>query len=96
MYLVLTYTMTRQIGWYEYFANWDFTGTQTAPVSTWYSRMPDGTSLFDSDVGQEYLENVRSRETIWRLFFNAESSDCFTPAYEWHDGQEHVRIWRVE
>ncbi len=96
MYLVLTYTMTRQIGWYEYFANWDFTGTQTVPVSTWYSRMPDGTSLFDSDVGQEYLENVRSRETIWRLFFNAESSDCFTPAYEWHDGQEHVRIWRVE
>ena len=96
MYLVLTYTMTRQIGWYEYFANWDFTGKQRAPVSTWYSRTPDGTSIFDEGTGQEFLENVRAKETIWRLFFNAETSSRFTPAYEWHDGQEHVRIWRVE
>ncbi len=96
MYLVLTYTMTRQIGWYEYFANWDFTGRQWAPVSTWYSRTPDGTSIFDEGPGQEFLENVRAKETIWRLFFNAETSSRFTPAYEWHDGQEHVRIWRVE
>ncbi len=96
MYLVITYTMTRQIGWYEYFANWDFTGRQRAPVSTWYSRTPDGTSVFDEGRGQEYLENVRAKETIWRLFFDAETSVRFTPAYEWHDGQEHVRVWRVE
>lgn len=96
IYLVITYTMTRQIGWYEYFANWDFTGQQRAPASTWYSRTPDGTSIFDEGAGQEYLENVRAKETIWRLFFDAETSARFTPAYEWHDGQEHVRIWRVE
>ena len=96
MYLVITYTMTRQIGWYEYFANWDFTGKQRAPASTWYSRTPDGTSVFDEGEGAEYLENVRSKEAMWRLFFNAETSIRFTPAYEWHDGQEHVRIWRVE
>ena len=96
MYLVLTYTMTRQIGWYEYFANWDFTGRQRPPVSTWYSRTPDGTSVFDEGEGAEYLENVRSKEAMWRLFFNAETSSRFTPVYEWHDGQEHVRVWRVE
>ncbi len=96
MYLVITYTMTRQIGWYEYFANWDFTGKQWPPASTWYSRTPDGTSVFDEGEGAEYLANVRSKEAMWRLFFNAETSVRFTPAYEWHDGQEHVRIWRVE
>ena len=95
-YLVLSYTMTRQIGWYEYFANWDFTGTQKTPSATWYSRMPDGTSVFDSESGQGFLENVRSKETIWRLFFNAEQSDYFSPMVEWHDGLEHVRVWRVE
>lgn len=95
-YLVLTLTMTKQIGWYEYFANWDFTGTQNVPASTWYSRMPDGTSVFEEGAGQDYLENVRSKETIWRLFFNAEKNECFTPMYEWHDGLEHVRVWRVE
>ena len=95
-YLVLTYTMTRQIGWYEYYAGWDFTGRQAKPSSTLYTYTPSGTPLFRSEEGQEYMESVRGKEMMWRLFFNAERTDCFTPAFEWHDGLEHVRIWKVE
>ena len=95
-YLVLTYTMTQQIGWYEYFANWDFTGRQPLPSSTLYSYTPDGTPLFDTQDGQAYLSGVRGQEALWELFFNAKRTPCFTPAYEWHDGLEHIRIWRVE
>ena len=95
-YLVITYTMTRQIGWYEYFGGWDFSGDRAMPRSTYYSYTPEGTPVFDTAEGMEYLNNVRGREMMWRLFFDAEQTDCFTPAFEWHDGLEHVRIWRVE
>ena len=95
-YLILTYTMTQQIGWYEYFANWDFTGQQPLPSSTYYSYLPEGTPLFDTQEGQDYLKNVRGQEALWELFFNAKQTPCFTPAFEWHDGLEHVRVWRVE
>ena len=95
-YLIITYTMTRQIGWYEYFGGWDFSGDRAMPRSTYYSYTPEGTPVFDTAEGMEYLNNVRGREMMWRLFFDAEQTDCFTPAFEWHDGLEHVRIWRVE
>ena len=95
-YLVLTYTMTQQIGWYEYFANWDFSGQQPLPSSTLYSYTPEGTPLFDTQEGQTYLADVRGQGALWELFFNAKQTPCFTPAFEWHDGLEHVRIWRVE
>ncbi len=95
-YLILTYTMTKQLGWYEYYADWDFTGTQELPDATWYSYMPDGTPVFLTEKGQEYLEEKRADEIMWRLFFNAEENPYFIPAFEWHDGVEHVRIWRVK
>ena len=95
-YLILTFTMTRQIGWYEYYANWDFTGKQELPAITMYSYTPDGTPVFNTKEGQEYLNNVRGNEAMWRLFFDAEKTSCYTPAFEYHDGVEHVRIWRVE
>ena len=94
-YLVITYTMTKMIGWFEYYSDWDFTGTQPLPDATWFSYMPDGTPLFMTDEGQQYLGETRSGETMWRLFFNAEENPCFIPEYEWHDGVEHVRIWKV-
>ncbi len=94
-YLILTYTMTRQIGWYEHYAEWDFTGSQPLPATSLFSYTPEGTPLFRTEEGQDYLEQVRGREAIWRLFFNGEKTPCFTPAFEWHDGLEHVRIWRV-
>ncbi|MCR5137313.1 MAG: hypothetical protein K6C12_09475 [Oscillospiraceae bacterium] len=95
-YLIITYTMTRQIGWYEYFSGWDFTGKQSLPSATLYTYTPDGTPIFDTEAGQQYLDQLRGRETMWRLFFNAERSSRFTPVYEAHDGLEHVRVWRVE
>ena len=95
-YLVLTYTMTQQIGWYEYYANWDFTGTQALPAATLYSYTPSGTPLFNTESGEAYLDSIRGKETLWQLFFAAVQTPCFTPVYEWHDGLEHVRIWRVE
>lgn len=95
-YLLITYTMTCQIGWYEYYANWDFTGEQDRPSATLYSYTREGTPIFNTVKGQEYLDNVRGKETMWQLFFNAVSTPCFTPAFEWHDGLEHVRVWKVE
>ena len=95
-YLIITYTMTQQIGWYEYYSDWDFTGKQAMPAATLYSYTPEGTPLFNTDKGQTYLNSVRGKETMWQLFFAAARTDCFTPAYEWHDGLEHVRVWRVE
>ena len=95
-YLVLTYTMTRQIAWYEHYANWDFTGNQPRPDITVYSYTPEGQPIFASETGQEYLDSVRGNETIWQLFFNARKTPCFTPEFEWHDGLEHVRVWLVE
>ena len=95
-YLVITYTMTQQIGWYEYYSGWDFTGDQALPAATLYSYTPQGTPLFNTVGGQDYLNSVRGKETMWQLFFAAVQTPCFTPAYEWHDGLEHVRVWRVE
>ena len=95
-YLIITYTMTQQIGWYEYYAGWDFTGKQELPSATLYSYTPDGTPLFNTVEGLAYLDKTRGNEVMWRLFFNAEQTECFTPAFEWHDGLEHVRVWRVE
>ena len=96
IYLIITYTMTRQIGWYEYFSNWDFSGSQPVPNATLYSYTPEGTPLFNTEEGQEYLKGIRGKETMWELFFNAKKSPYFTPAFEWHDGTEHVRVWHVE
>ena len=95
-YLILTFSMTRLMGWYEYYANWDFTGKQQKPANTVYSYTPDGNPVFRSEKGQEYLSEVRDKEMLWRLFFNAEKSRYFTPAFEWHDRVEHVRLWKVE
>ena len=95
-YFIITYTMTRQIGWYEYYANWDFTGEQPLPSATLYDYTPDGTPLFNTEAGQAYLSSIRGKETMWELFFNAKKTPCFTPAFEWHDGLEHVRVWKVE
>ena len=95
-WLVITYTMTRQIGWYEYFSGWDFSGSQPVPNATLYSYTPEGTPLFNTEAGQAYLAGVRGKETMWELFFNAKKTPYFQPAFEWHDGMEHVRIWRVE
>ena len=95
-YLIITYSMTQQIGWYEYFSSWDFTGTQPLPSSTLYSYTPSGTPLFNTENGEAYLNGIRGQEMMWQLFFAAAQTPCFTPAFEWHDGLEHVRIWRVE
>ncbi len=95
-YLVLTYSMSQQIAWYEYFANWDFTGKQSKPNATIYSYTPEGIPIFDTQAGQKYLDTTRGNGLFWQLFFNARSTSRFTPAFEWHDGLEHVRVWLVE
>ena len=73
-----------------------FTGLQQRPRSTYYSYTPEGTPAFNTEQGMEYLKNVRGHEVMWRLFFDAEVMDGFTPAFESHDGIEHVRIWKVD
>lgn len=94
LYLVITNTMLRQLGWYEYYANWDFSGTSTTPAATSFDRMPDGTPLKLAPEGQALLEE-RAKETMWRLTVDPDSSDYFAPVFNMNDGVEHIRIWRV-
>ncbi len=86
-YLVLTYTMAKQTPMYEYYSDWDFTGTQIFPNDS------DDTSLTEGE--SEMLEKTREGYTMWRLFFELEETRFFTPVYECNDGVEGVRVWKI-
>ena len=94
-YLVLSRTMMLEMGWFEYFANWDFTGTARTPVSTLYNYTPEGYSITDSEEGRDYLDKVRSKETLWRLYFEGNGEDCFTLYFTADDGVQQVYVWKV-
>ncbi|MBR3328415.1 MAG: hypothetical protein IKG22_13930 [Atopobiaceae bacterium] len=93
-YLVITDSMLRRLGWYEYYADWDFTGTTPTPASTGYDRTPDGYALRGTSEGKELLKR-RSAETMWRLMLDKEDVDGFERVFDEDDGEETVCIWRV-
>jgi len=95
-YLVLTGKMMLQFGWFEYFANWDFTGTLPLPVSTLYNYTPDGYSISDSETGREYQERIRSEETLWHLALEGDGGDVFSLVFGENDGVESVQVWHVK
>lgn len=90
-YLVLTYTMTNQTTMYEFYSDWDFTGTQVSP----YSEKADDPQSKLSEVEKENLEKKRDGYTMWRLFFEVEDNPYFDPVYEYSDDIEGVRVWKV-
>ncbi len=90
-YLVLTYTMARQTTMYEFYSDWDFTGTQVSP----YSEEADDSSVELSESEKEELEKKRDGYTMWRLFFEVEDNPYFSPVYEYSDSLEGVRVWKV-
>lgn len=93
-YLVITDSMKRRLGWYEYYADWDFTGTTPTPASTGYDRTPDGYALHGTTQGKSLLKR-RKAETFWRLMIDDENIDGFERVFDEDDGEEHVCIWRV-
>ncbi|MCR5473598.1 MAG: dolichyl-diphosphooligosaccharide--protein glycosyltransferase subunit STT3 [Lachnospiraceae bacterium] len=89
-YLVLTYTMMVQTEWYEYYSDWDFTGTQ--PLPNEYNDSEDNAL---SKAEEEKLERIRGTYTMWRLFFDKEINPYFTQECEFYDGIEGIRIFKV-
>ena len=95
-YLVVTDLMLNQLGWIEYFGNWDFSGTAVYPRATFYSLMPDGTADINSeDEKARAFFNARTEETIWRLFFSGDGGTSFEKEFDASDGASHVQVWRV-
>ena len=100
IYLVLTRSMMDMLGWFEYYAGWDFEGGNTKPYATVHYVKADGTEIMDSAHMQEYFQN-RSQETIWRLFLdngvlnNGEKQSVFTKVYETSDPFQEVQIWKM-
>ncbi len=90
-YLVLTYTMAQQTAVYEYYSDWNFTGTQISPYSSEYSE-------YDVPLTEEEmykLNTKRERCVMWRLFFDLEDNNYFTPGFECNDGIEAVKVWKI-
>ena len=71
VYLTMYETMTEQLGFFEYYGNWDYDGENTVPVKTVHTSLPDGSddmSSTDTKV-QEFFEK-RQKEMLWRLYIS--------------------------
>ena len=94
VYLVLSNEMLLRLGWYEYYADWDFSGEATPPRATAFNKAWDGTPLQDSEEGKELLQR-RSGETMWRLLVDGKVDGAFARVFDEDDGVSHVRVWRI-
>ena len=97
IYLVLTSNMMNMLGWFEYYADWDFEGNNRRPLATVYYIKADGTEVMNSQQKdlQGYFKD-RSEETIWRLFLrDGEQQSVFTKVYETTDTFTNVQVWKV-
>ena len=93
-YLIISDMMMMQMGWFEYYAFWDFGGDNPPPLATSYRYTPDGYP-YNSPEGQSYMKRIRLGETIWRLYMNEEEDERFTLVYSGDDGVENLWMWRV-
>lgn len=93
-YLIITDTMMMEIGWYEYFAFWDFAGDNPVPRSTTLRYTPDGYP-YDSPEGQIYMDEIREDETIWRLYMEEIKDERFELVFSGEDASEGLWMWRV-
>ena len=74
VYLAMYETMTEQLGFFEYYGNWNYDGENTVPVKTVYTSLPDGSddmSSTDTAV-QEFFEK-RKKEMLWRLYISGDT-----------------------
>ena len=93
-YLIATDLMMMEIGWFEYYAGWDFAGDNPLPRSTTLRYTPEG-DPYDSPRGQAYMEEVRGPETLWRLYMEEEEDPRFELVFQGDDGTEGLMMWRV-
>ena len=94
-YVIITDTMLMQLGWFEYYRDWDYTGESPEPVYTVYDIKPDGTANLDmEDEKSKAYFAERAKETIWRLSFDGDGEDCFIQKVYIDDKVHEVQIWK--
>ena len=93
-YLIVTDTMMMQIGWFEYYAYWDFNGDNLIPRATTLRYTPEGYPI-DSMEGEEFMSKIRGGETLWRLYMDEEEDERFTVVFNRKDAVEGMWMWRV-
>ena len=96
IYLVLSSDMLQQLGWIEYYADWDFTGMTPAPIATMYNRNPHTGNTIESEAEEDisFFEQ-RKQELIWQLFFEETDLDVFQKTFEEDDTVRRVQIWKL-
>ena len=96
IYLVLSTEMLQELGWIEYYADWDFTGTTPLPAATMYNRNPHTGATTDSEAEEDisFFEQ-RKQELIWQLFFEEASQGIFQKVFDEDDTLRRVQIWKV-
>ncbi len=95
MYLVITNTMMRQTEVYEYYSNWDFTGTQIPPFASEDPGAGNELTEEEQEESERLFEEQRNDEVMWRLFVGLEDNPYFIPECEFYDGVEGIRVWRL-
>ena len=90
-YLVLSNTVVSGVERFDYYSNWDFTGTQAISYADDES---ENMTLVD-ETRQEVVSKGRFEDVMRRLFFDAEETIFFIPEYENYDGVERLRVWRI-
>ena len=96
IYLVLSTEMLQELGWIEYYADWDFTGTTPLPTATMYNRNPHTGATTDSEAEEDILFfEQRKQELIWQLFFEENGQDVFQKVFDEDDTIRRVQIWKV-
>ena len=96
IYLVLSTEMLQELGWIEYYADWDFTGTTPLPTATMYNRNPHtGSTIESEDENEKAFFEHRKQELIWQLFFEETSQGIFQKVFDEDDTLRRVQIWKV-
>ena len=97
VYVVLTSSMQDILGWFEYYAEWDFGGENPLPRASRWRMLRDGSGSIDSeDPAIQARFDLRRAGAFWRLWFDGDGGDRFTKVFDRDDGVTRVQLWRVE
>ena len=97
VYVVLASSMQDILGWFEYYAEWDFGGENPLPQASRWRTLRDGSGSIDSDdPAIQARFDLRRAGTFWRLWFDEDGGGRFTRVFDQNDGVTRVQLWRVE
>ena len=97
VYVVLTSSMQDILGWFEYYAEWDFGGENPLPRASRWRMLRDGSGSIDSeDPAIQARFDLRRAGTFWRLWFDEDGGAYYTKVFDRDDGVNRVQLWRVE